>query len=93
MTLPVKTIDPSLFIFLKECCLTILEDSLHIQSIGGAGLIVRATLQVVGQLPGPGVIDHSGVGGTDCICEGQKSNITYRSQIQTPSMSKDWDSL
>jgi len=47
--------------------LTVLEDSLHVQAVSGAGLVVRAALQVVRQLPGPRVIDHSGVGGADCV--------------------------
>lgn len=47
--------------------LTVLEDSLHIQAIGGAGLVVCAAFQVIWQLPGPRVVDHSGVGSTDGI--------------------------
>lgn len=57
------------FSFLKPLPLTILEDSLHVEPVGGAGLVVRAALQVVRQLSGPRVIDHSGVGGADCIWE------------------------
>lgn len=48
-------------------CLTILEDSLHIEAIRGAGLVVGGALQVVGELAGTGVIDYSRVGGTDGI--------------------------
>lgn len=47
--------------------LTILEDSLHVQAVGGAGLVICAAFQVIRQLSGPWVVNHSGVGGTDCI--------------------------
>lgn len=47
--------------------LTVLEDSLHVQAVGGAGLVIGAAFQVIRQLSGPRVIDHSGVGGADCI--------------------------
>lgn len=47
--------------------LTVLEDSLHVQAVGGAGLVIRAAFQVVRQLPGPRVVDHSGVGGADRV--------------------------
>ena len=49
------------------CSLTVLEDSLHVEAVGGAGLVVGGALQVVRQLAGAGVIDDSGVGGTDGI--------------------------
>lgn len=58
--------------------LTVLEDSLHIQAVSGAGLVVCAALQVIWQLSGPRVIDHSGVGSADCIWEWEQrhpSNI------------------
>lgn len=45
-----------------------MEDSLHVESIGGTGLVVSASLEVVGQLPGPGIVDDTGVGGGDGIC-------------------------
>lgn len=48
-------------------CLTILEDSLHIEAVGGAGLVVGGALQVVGELAGSGIVDYSWVGGTDGI--------------------------
>lgn len=40
------------------CFLTILEDALHVEAVGGARLIVSAALEVVGQLAGPAVVDH-----------------------------------
>lgn len=51
---------------------TILEDPLHVQPIGGTGLVVRAALQVVGELPCPRVINDAGVGGTDGICKARE---------------------
>lgn len=48
-------------------CLTILEDSLHIEAVSGAGLVVGGALQVVGELAGSGVVDYPRVGGTDGI--------------------------
>lgn len=47
---------------------TILEDTLHVEPIGRARLIVGAALQVRGELAGPAVIDNPWVGGTDGIC-------------------------
>lgn len=49
------------------CALTVLEDSLHVEAVGGAGFVVGAALQVVGQLSGSAVVDHSGVGRADGI--------------------------
>lgn len=51
----------------RPCTVTVLEDSLHIQAVGGTGLVVRAALQVVGELPGPGVVDDARVRGADGI--------------------------
>lgn len=42
--------------------LTVLEDALHVQPVGGARLVVSAPLEVIGQLAGAAVIDHPGVG-------------------------------
>lgn len=47
--------------------LTVLEDPLHVQAVGGAGLVVGAALQVAGQLPRPGVVDDPRVGGADGV--------------------------
>lgn len=55
--------------------LTVLEDSLHVEAVGRAGLIVGGALQVVGELPGASVIDDSGVGGADGILMGQKDSL------------------
>lgn len=55
--------------------LTVLEDSLHIEAVGGAGLVVGGTLQVVGELPGASVINDSGVGGADGILRGQNDSL------------------
>lgn len=56
--------------------LTILEHSLHVEAICGAGLVVGGALQVVGELPGASVIDDSGVGGTDGILRGQRNSLS-----------------
>lgn len=45
-------------------CLTILEDSLYVEAVSGAGLVVGGALQVIGELPSSGVVDYSRVGGT-----------------------------
>lgn len=50
---------------------TVLEDPFHVEPIGGARLVVCAPLQVVGELPCPGIIDDPGVGGTYGICNRQ----------------------
>ena len=47
--------------------LTILEDPLHIEAIRSTGLIVGASLEVVGQLPGSHVINDAGVALTDGV--------------------------
>lgn len=47
--------------------LTVLEDSLHVEAVGGAGFVVGAPFEVVGQFPGSGVVDHSGVGRADGV--------------------------
>lgn len=49
--------------------LTVLEDALHVEAVGSAGLVIRAPLQVVGQFASASVIDDTGVSCTDCICE------------------------
>lgn len=47
---------------------TVLEDALHVESVGGARLVVGAALQVCGQLAGPAVVDDPRVRGTDGVC-------------------------
>ena len=47
---------------------TVLEDALHVEPVGGARLVVGAALQVCGQLAGPAVIDDPRVRGTDGVC-------------------------
>ena len=41
--------------------LTVLKDSLDVESVGGAGLVVSALLQVRGQLAGADVVDDARV--------------------------------
>lgn len=53
---------PEDWIRVKTCVHTVLEDPLHIEPVGGAGFIVGAAFEVVGQFSGPAVFDHSGVG-------------------------------
>lgn len=47
--------------------LTVLEDSLHVEAVGGAGFVVGASFQVVGEFSGSGIVDHSGVGRADGV--------------------------
>ena len=47
--------------------LTVLEDPLHVEAVGGAGLVVGAALQVVGQLARAAVVDDPGVGRGDGV--------------------------
>lgn len=47
--------------------LTVLEDTLHVQPVGGARLVVGAAFEVVGQLAGTAVVDHPGVGRADGV--------------------------
>ncbi len=42
--------------------LTVLENTLHIEAIGGAGFIVGAAFEVIGKFSGSAVVNHSGVG-------------------------------
>lgn len=39
--------------------LTVLEDPLHVEAIGGAGFVVGAAFEVVGQFSGSAVVDDS----------------------------------
>lgn len=41
--------------------LTVLEDTLHVKAVGGAGFVVCASLQVVGELACSSVIDDTWV--------------------------------
>lgn len=52
--------------------LTVLEDTLHVEAVGGARLVVSAPLEVVGQLAGPAVVDHPRVRRADGIWEKRK---------------------
>ena len=47
--------------------LTILEHSLHVQTIGCTGFIVRTPLEIIGQLPRSGVLDYTRMTLVDCI--------------------------
>lgn len=47
---------------------TILEDTLHVEPVGRARLVVGAALQVRGELAGPAVVDDPRVCGTDGVC-------------------------
>lgn len=53
----------------KGTCLqlTILKDTLHIQAVGGAGLVVGATLQVAGQFAGARVVDDARIAFADGV--------------------------
>lgn len=53
----------------KQTCLqlTILKDTLHIQAVGGAGLVVGATLQVAGQFAGARVVDDARIAFADGV--------------------------
>lgn len=55
--------------------LTILKDTLHIQAVGGAGLVVGATLQIAGQFPGTGVVNHARIALADGVYIDIGSNI------------------
>lgn len=54
-------------LFPDRWLLTILEDSLHVEAVGGASFIVGASFEVVGELPGPGIVDHPRVGRADGV--------------------------
>lgn len=47
--------------------LTVLEDPLHVQAVGGAGFVVCAAFQVIGKFSGPAIVDHPRVGGADGV--------------------------
>lgn len=44
-----------------ETALTVVEDPVHVEAIGGARLVVGAPLQVGGQLARASIVDHSRV--------------------------------
>lgn len=56
--------------------LTIMEHSLHIETVRGASLVVGAPLQIGGQLARAAVVDHTRVVLTDAICKDAKKNRT-----------------
>lgn len=62
---------------------TILEDSLHVQSVGGTGLVVRAALQIVGKLPCPRVIDDPGICGADGIWKPRERRLKAHTCVPT----------
>ena len=43
----------------KENEITILKDAFDVKAVGGAGFVIGAPLQVVRQLPGTRIVDHS----------------------------------
>lgn len=47
--------------------LTVLKDPFHVEAVGGAGLVISAPLQVVGQFASTRVIDDARVSCTDSI--------------------------
>lgn len=47
--------------------LTVVEDPVDVEAVGGAGLIVSASPHISAQLPGLHVVDHSGVSAADFI--------------------------
>lgn len=61
----------------SACFLTVLEDALHVEAVGGARLVVSAALEVVGQLAGPAVVDHPRVRRADGIWEEQKKFFSH----------------
>ena len=46
---------------IRPSLLTVLKDSLDVEPVGGAGLVVSALLQVRGQLAGADVVDDARV--------------------------------
>lgn len=47
--------------------LTLLEDPVHIEPVGGARLVVAAAFHVRAQSPGPGIAHHSRGGSTNPV--------------------------
>ena len=60
---------------------TILEDAFHVEAIGGTRFIIRASLQVVGQFPCTGVVDHAWVTLTNGICEQIDKSMSIRDNL------------
>ena len=52
---------------IRPSLLTVLKDSLDVEPVGGAGLVVGAPLEVRGQFSRPRVLDNSGVAVVDGI--------------------------
>ena len=51
-----------------KCEITILENALDVEPVGGAGLVVRASPQVGSQLARSGFIHHPRIRLVDSIC-------------------------
>ena len=50
----------------------VLEDSLHIEPVGGASLVVGAPFQVIGQLAGARVVNHPRLALAYGVCGGRE---------------------
>lgn len=59
-----------------------MEHSLHIEAVGGAGLVVGAPLEVGGQLARAAVVDHARVVLTDAICRGRETKVRSWGRIR-----------
>lgn len=55
----------------KKLLLTIIEDSVYIEAIRGAGFVVGAASDVGAELSGSSVIDDSGIAAADLVCDGE----------------------
>lgn len=64
--------------WMKKGSCTVLEDSLHVEPVGRTGLVVSASLEVIRQLPGSGIVDDAGVGGADGICTTTRGEHSLR---------------
>lgn len=51
----------------EDRVLTVLEDALNVQAVGGAGFVVGAAFEVVGEFSGSAVVDHPRVGRADGV--------------------------
>lgn len=63
--------------------ITFVEDTVHVKPVGGTRLVVGASLEVVTELPGTGIINHPRVRSTDFVCgeKGIPEKIIPRSLI------------
>ena len=68
----------------------VLEDSLHIEPVGGASLVVGAPFQVIGQLAGARVVNHPRLALAYGVC-GWERGFQFRKRNQGEGQEEEGD--